>query len=268
VAVPVPQVDRSTQLGRLAQLGQLAEQVRPAALAREQTLPVLPPLEALLPGRALQRGTCVAVGGEAATTLALALVAGPSGAGSWVAAVGLPGLGLVAAGELGVALERLVLVREPPSASWGAVVAALVDAFDVVLLPAGARGRRGDGRRVLARVRERGAVVVQVAGGPAGGAGGGGAAGSLGARRGGAAGSLDGQGAEVRLVGRQVRWSGLGQGWGHLGARQVVVEASGRRAAGRARRVTLVVEPWGQVDAVAEVVGVSAERAAFGSTPL
>lgn len=256
VAFPVPTSDPSfdgpdlaaqpglrSQSGQLAELRRLAERVAPVVLAREQTLPVLPALQPLLPGRALRRGTQVAVGGLGATSLALALVAGPTAAGSWVAAVGLPGLGLAAAGELGVALERVVLVREPPPASWGAVVAALVDAFDVILLPGGVRGRRGDGRRVLARVRERGAVVVQVASG-----GWATASGPTGPS------SLDGQGAEVQLVGRRVRWSGLGRGWGHLTGRQVVVEAGGRRAAGRPRRVTLRIDPSGRIDAVAEVV--------------
>ncbi|MST34224.1 hypothetical protein GHK86_16030, partial [Acidimicrobiaceae bacterium USS-CC1] len=47
-----------------------------------------------------------------ATSLALTLAAGPSRAGSWVAAVGVPCLGARAAAELGVDLDRLVLVPE------------------------------------------------------------------------------------------------------------------------------------------------------------
>src|SRR4029453_14259220 len=72
-------------------------------LADERLLPVVPVLQPLLPGHGLRRGTTVAVAGSAA--LALALVAGASAAGSWVAAVGLPDLGIVAAAEAGVALE-------------------------------------------------------------------------------------------------------------------------------------------------------------------
>src|SRR5690606_40193124 len=90
-------------------LGTLAERVRPTTLAREQRLPVLRPLEVLVPGAGLRRGSTVAVGSApgvtGATSLALALAAGASQNGSWVAAVGLRSLGLAAAAELGVALE-------------------------------------------------------------------------------------------------------------------------------------------------------------------
>src|SRR5690606_14054535 len=99
---------------RLAGLG---ERVRPVDLARDRRLPVLPAFEGLLPGAGLRRGATVAVGARpgvtGATSLALALAAGASQAGSWVAAVGLGSLGLVAAAELGVSLERLVLVADP-----------------------------------------------------------------------------------------------------------------------------------------------------------
>ena len=54
-------------------------------LADERLLPVVPALRPLLPGRGLRRGTTVTVSRSAA--LALALVAGASGAGSWMAAV-------------------------------------------------------------------------------------------------------------------------------------------------------------------------------------
>src|SRR5918994_1936737 len=70
-------------------------------LADERLLPVVPALQPLLPSGGLRRGTTVAVTSSAA--LALALVAGASAAGSWVAAVGLPDLGIVAAVETGIA---------------------------------------------------------------------------------------------------------------------------------------------------------------------
>jgi hypothetical protein len=197
-------------------LKQIADRARPTVLAREQVLPLLPALGDLLPGGTLQRGTTVGVSGEAATSLALALLAGPSAAGSWAAVVGLPSLGLAAAAELGLALERLALVRAPSPASWGSVVAALVGAFDIVLLAPTHRVRTADARRLAARLRERGSVLVQL---------------ETGTRS-----ALE---ADVRLTTGNVEWQGLGQGHGRLQARRVRIEVSGRRRAARPRRVEL-----------------------------
>ena len=47
-----------------------------------------------------------------ATSILLALLAGASAAGSWCAVVGMPSLGLVAAAELGIALDRPLLREE------------------------------------------------------------------------------------------------------------------------------------------------------------
>jgi hypothetical protein len=200
----------------------LAERVRPVTLAGEQTLPVLEALVGLLPGGALRRGSTVSVEGEAATTLALSLAAGPSGAGSWVAAVGLPSLGLAAAAEVGLVLERVVLVEQPPRSAWGSVIAALVGAFDVVLLGAPHRVVGSDARRLIARSRERGSVLVILERTVPGGT----------SRPGG----LE---VDLRLRSGAVRWEGLGWGHGRLRARRVTVEVSGRRSANRPRQVTL-----------------------------
>src|SRR3954469_15946286 len=196
--------------GALARLAEVAARARPVALAREQVLPVLPPLETLLPD-GLRRGSTVAVGGS--TSLALALVAGPAASGSWVAGIGVSSLGLAAAAELGVPLDRLVLVADPPAAAGGTIVATLVDAFDVVLV----RARRvgvADARRLTARARERGAVLVLLG---------------------------DGERAwpEAPNTRRRItsaQWHGLGEGHGHLRARRVEIEVDGRRGAARPRR--------------------------------
>jgi hypothetical protein len=182
--------------------GALAGLVEPGTtLAGERLLPVVPALQPLLPGRGLRRGSTVAVGRSAA--LALALVAGASAAGSWVAAVGLPDLGMVAAAEVGIALERLALVPAPGARAWPAVVAALLDAVDVVLVRSPAGLPAGHARRLAARARERGAVLVP----------------------------LGGWSAAPDL------W--LGQGHGRLEARRVEVVAGGRGAAARERRAAL-----------------------------
>ena len=195
---------------------ELADTIRPVALARERCLPVLPALTTLLPETGLQRGSVVATQGPAATSLAFALAAGPSGSGSWTAAVGLPALGLRAAGELGVALHRFALVPSPEPSAWATVVAALVDAFDVVVARPDRRARAADARRLTARARERGAVLVLL--GPLG---------------------RWCEGPDLRLTVQAARWEGLGEGHGHLRARRLTVEASGRRSASRPRRADL-----------------------------
>ena len=76
--------------------------------ASERTLPVHDALIELLPS--LQRGSTIACSGRAAVSLALALAAAPSREGAWVGIVGLPELGVRAAADMGLALERLVMV--------------------------------------------------------------------------------------------------------------------------------------------------------------
>jgi hypothetical protein len=202
-----------------------AELVGPGTtLADERLLPVVPALRSLLPGQGLRRGTTVAVGRSAA--LALALVAGASAAGSWVAAVGLPDLGIVAAAESGIALERLALVPTPGARTWTTVVAALLDAVDVVLVRSPARLPPAQARRLAARARERGAVLV-----------------SLGDWA---------EPADLRLAVTASTWQGLGQGHGRLQARQVEVVVAGRGAAARERRVLLwLPSPNGAIAAAA-----------------
>jgi len=197
----------------LARLHEVAARARPVALAREQILPVLEPLQPLFPD-GLRRGSTVGV--RRSTSLALALVAGPSSEGSWLAAVGMSSLGLAAASELGVDLEHLVVVADPPSASWGTVVATLVDAFDVVLVRPRYRVKVADARRLTARARERGSVLVVLGDG-----------------------STWPDAPDVELSVVSGKWHGIGDGHGHLSVRQVVVEADGRRAAARTRRVSL-----------------------------
>lgn len=234
-------------------VAELAGRVRPTDLARDRRLPVLPAFDGVLPASGLWRGATAAVvaapGVTGATSLALALAAGASQAGSWVAAVGLGSLGLVAASEMGVAFERLVLVADPgrDRDGWASVVAALVDGFDVVLVAAGGagtagsgdaggRGRAGgrlrpaDARRLVARVRERGAVLVAVGG------------------------DLPGQRSPLQLTVTSSRWEGLGEGWGHLRGRRVAVEAGGRGEAARGRRAELwLPDPDGAVSTVEPV---------------
>ena len=232
-----------------------AARVRPVALAREQLLAVTPELAPLLPDGALRRGSTVAVGSMAgsmvggATSLALALIAAASAEGSWVALVGLPAVGLVAAAELGLAVDRLAVITSPPPEQWATVVAALVGAFDLVLVPVAPRARSGEVRRLTARARERGSVLIQlVPFDPA--------RGDLGAGRDDAdPASPGGIGleADVRLTVTAARWQGVSGGAGHLQARRLTVEATGRRRAARSRRHDLWL-PGGDATRVEDLV--------------
>ncbi len=249
-----------TAVADSASLPDVAHLTRPLVLARDQTVALLPGLVGLVPEGGLQRGSTVVVeGGPGATSLALALAAGPSAAGGWVAVVGRADLGLAAAVEAGIVAERLVLVAEPPRDQWAAVVAALIGAVDVVL--AGPqRVRAADARRLAARARERGTVLVQVA--------------PRGARQRPAQGA--GLEVDLRLAVTEVEWQGLGQGHGHLRSRRVVVEATGRRRAARARRAELwlpdehgriqvVTRPSGRPARLVPVAPVAAVDGSFDS---
>ena len=204
----------------------LGERVAPLTGAHERTLPVLAPLRDLFPGGVLQRGWVIATGGDGATSLALAVAAAPSAAGSWTAVVGEEGLGLAAAAEAGLALERLLVVTAPGSRDVVEATAALIGAVDVVLVGSEVRLGAADRRRLAARLRERGSVLIGLGGGALGG-------------RGLAGGAPDG--ADVRLRVVSSRWSGLGDGWGLLRSRRVSVRAEGRGAASRPRSVDLLL---------------------------
>jgi hypothetical protein len=219
---------------------ELGDRGRPVSLAHEQLLAVLPPLAGLFPEGGLRRGSTVVVNpgrrvGGGATSLAFALMVAASQAGSWCAAVGLSELGPVAAAGLGVCLERLALVPDPGD-QWPVVTAALLDAVDLVLVRPPWRSRVTDTRRLAARARERGTVLLPFSGSWP-------------------------DGADLRLAVAASAWQGLGEGHGHLQARAVEVTASGRGAAARERRVRLwlpgadgrlaAIESGGAVAAVA-----------------
>jgi hypothetical protein len=146
---------------------------------------------------------------------------------------GLPTVGLAAAAGFGVALERVVLVGSTPAGTWGTVVATLVDAFDIVLARTGPRLRLGDARRLAARARERGSVLVMLGPGD------------------------DNLGRDLRFTVVGTAWEGLEDGHGHLRARRVTVEVGGRRGADRPRRVELWLPAAdGSVAAVEQVAAV------------
>ena len=190
-------------------LALLTERVAPVALARERTMPVGDELAGLFAEGGLVRGRTIACQGPAATSTALALVAAAVTAGSWMAVVDLPTIGLDAASELGVPLERIVAIgTDGDPARWIDVVAAAADGFDVLLVRVPSELPAAAVRKLAVRLRQRDVVMV-VLGDP----------GAM---------ACDGV-----LHTDAPQWSGLGDGHGHLRERRVVVEASGRRLPGR-----------------------------------
>jgi hypothetical protein len=188
---------------------QLAARLRDPVLAGERLLPVSEAFAALLPGQGLRRGSVVAVTGSHA--LALALVAEASRTGSWVTAVGLDDLGILAAHEFGLVLERLALVPFP-GRRWDDVVATMLDGAEVVMVRRPADASSTALRRLAARTRERGAVLVPLSKWPE---------------------------ADLRLELVRSVWLGLEQGHGRLEARQALVDLTGRGAAAGVRRAWL-----------------------------
>ena len=192
-------------------------------LARDRSIVVPGPLGTALP--AVQRGTVVAVGGaigSGVTSTVLGLAAAATAAGEWAAMVdGSGSLGGLAAAAAGVDLARFAVVRNVARDRWPTVVAALLDGVSVVIaeLPRGLR--LGDARRLVARTRERAAVLVALA--PE-------------ARAWPAE-------ASWRLDARGGEWSGLGAGDGVLADRVPTWEVSGRGHAPRAVRATATVSP-------------------------
>ena len=224
----------------------LASQIPGAHLvmAHERLLPVHPVLAPLfgvssddpLP-LGLVRGHTLACTGSAAMSSALAVLVAPTQSGSWAGVVGLPSVGVLAAADLGVALERTIFVSDPMGArnhreqrpDVAAVLSALVDGVDVLLLaqrlvtslPLSLM------RRVQTRVQTRGGILV-IVGDPA----------PL---------SVD-----IRLNATTVEWQGVGTGHGHLQRRRVVLQLDGRRRARATEHEVWLPDAQGQLSAVVQ----------------
>jgi hypothetical protein len=178
----------------------------PVVLAGERLLAVPGALGAVLPGGGLQRGTVTVIDGVLGAgrmSVALRLVAAATAVGEWAAVVDDGTVGAVAAGEAGAELSRVAVVRAVPRDQWAIVVAALLEGITVVVAPVPAGVRSGDARRLAARARERGAVLVAVGPWPVE--------------------------AALRLHAAGGRWRGLGAGDGLLADRAIEVQVGGRR---------------------------------------
>ncbi len=207
-----------------------------AATRTDRHLPVDEVFAEMLPERALRRGHVVGCSGSAAVTTAFALASRSVIAGSWVAVVGVPMLGVEAVDELGVPLARLVRVDvDGGPGVWAERVAAAVDGFYVVLTrpPAGAERVV---RKVRTRLHARGAVLIAVSpGAPT-------------------------VSCDVELTTTETAWVGLGHGTGRLIGRTATIRCGGRRVPRPIERTVWLPSPDGRVELVdeaAESVGLS-----------
>jgi hypothetical protein len=128
-------------------------------------------------------------------SLAMALLAGPSHAGEWTAVVGMPDFGLEAAAAYGLDLDRTVVVPRPGE-HWLSVTAGLLDVAGIVLVRPHAAVTEHQAERLRARLRQKDAALVCLGAWPR---------------------------ADATLRVTRSTWLGLGQGHGHLVARQVEV---------------------------------------------
>ena len=181
------------------------------ATVDDRFLPVPGALVPLVPFGGLRRGSVTQVEGSASLLLSLAAAACREGA--WCAIVGMPDLGLAAAAEIGLTLERVAFVPEP-RAAVATVLAAAVDGFDVIVVGEASQLADRDRRQLSSRVRHRSAVLLTMRRWP---------------------------GAELVLSVTRSRWGGVGQGAGSLRERELDVLVTGRGAvAGRGVQGALV----------------------------
>lgn len=185
---------------RPARVEELQARIRGMQATRldSKAVPTHPALEAVLPGGTLREGTVVQV--EGSTTLLMALLAGPSASGRWVAVAGMPEFGVEAAARFGISLDRLVLVPDP-GRQWLTVVAALADVIPVVAVRPAGRVSPAETSRLQARLRQRGTTLLVTGEWP---------------------------GSDARLGVEASQWQGIEWGHGRLVEREVVVSAAGR----------------------------------------
>ncbi len=127
----------------------------------QSLLPIPESLAELLPG-GLPRGTVAVLTG--ARSLPLSMAAAVTAGGGFVALIGQPEAGLLAAVEMGADLSRLAIIPDPGSDPVE-VAAVLMDGMDLVVL--GLTGRSvppARARSISARARHKGCALLVTGG--------------------------------------------------------------------------------------------------------
>jgi hypothetical protein len=185
---------------RIHELQQRVQRMQGPAVSR--VLESLPGLSGVIQ---IRTGEAYAVDSP---SLATALVAGPSQAGEWIAFVGVPDLGLEAAAQFGIDLDRTVAVPRPGEL-WLSVTAGLLDVATVVVVKPPVPVSAQQAERLKSRLRMKDAALVCWGEWPR---------------------------SDATLTITESSWLGLGYGHGRLTARRVVVSV---RKSGPVRHVPL-----------------------------
>lgn len=196
----------------VSSLSDISQMSSPGVLAQHRTLPVVDELAGLFTDGGIKRGSTIEVTGVAAVSLASALTIAVSRSGGWVAAVGLPMFGPSAASDLGIKLSRWAFVDDPGDQA-GIVVDALTAGVDLILIGPDIKLRSGHGRKIVARMRERGVSIITV-----------GKAGFCSLRP------------DLCLRVSEAIWTGIELGHGRLTSRKLEIERLGRGADSNIRR--------------------------------
>ena len=201
----------------------------------QPTLPSHPTVQGLFAGGGMRRGASYELHGG--YSLLWSLLAGPSRHGHWSALVGLGHLGFQAAADLGVDIDRLIVVKNP-GAHWFQIASSLADAVSVVVVsPPGPLPAVSQRERLHARLRERGSTLL-----------------------------VNGQwpGHDGRLVVEQCRWEGVDRGAGVLHTQHLTIAHHHKRSV-TARRIHAVISAEGLQSAELASIQLLSPRASTDS---
>jgi hypothetical protein len=181
----------------------------------------------------------VGVPGTGLTRLGLRLLAAPSQVAPVVALDTRGWISPEAAWETGVLPESLVIVRCDQPQLWPKVAAALLEGIRALYAEVPVGAKEQDLRRLAALARARKVAVVMRPMGK----------------------GLPSGVAHLRLRALGVTWEGADRGHGRLGRRRLMIEASGKGAAGVTRRFEVEDEGSDIVRVVSDVVVGETRRA-------
>jgi hypothetical protein len=189
-------------------------QTMQAAKVDYPVFPVSETLHDLFPEGGLRRGAVYQL--DSSASLLWSLLAEASSRGVWCALVGMPDVGLAAGEEMGVNLDRLVVVPFPGQ-QWLPVVGALIDVVGIVALGSVPAPSDRALSSLTGRLREREATLLVRHAWPR---------------------------TEASIAVRSHRWQGLGAGHGLLHEHHVSLTLTPRHGHPE-RSCDIVIDAWG-----------------------